>query len=219
MTFFKKFGLFICLGSTFAFGSLQTSASPFETGDFLFVDLDCGAICDAIEDVTLQQFGSDNPRLSHVGLIENQGAQSLVWEAWPAGGVIATPLGEFLNRKGARHFWAPLEPRFRDEVKKAIEFFKSKKGLPYNSAFLEDKNSYYCAQLIQEALPQFFKLVPMYFGQPQDKNFTTWAHYYAKLGMTVPQGLPGVSPLGLYQMGKAAQLFKNASLISLEASR
>ena len=202
-------GLVLCLW----LGSL--GAAPLETGDFIFVDLDCGPICEAIEDVTLQQFGKENPRLSHVGILEKVGNEFFVWEAWPEGGVVATSLKKFLNRKNSKNYLASVSPSLRDEVQMAIEFIKSKKGLPYNSSFLNNENSYYCSQLIQAALPRYFNLLPMYFGTPSDKNYTAWISYFQSHGISIPQGQLGVSPLGVLKIGMNTSLF-DSPLILIE---
>lgn len=213
--FLMKFIFLISNSLVFYLWLISTWAAPLETGDFIFVDLDCGPICEAIEDVTLQQFGKENPRLSHVGILERIGNEFFVWEAWPEGGVVATSLKNFLNRKNSKNYLASVSPNFRSEAQRAIEFIKSKKGFPYNSSFLNNENSYYCSQLLQAALPEFFALLPMYFGTPSDKNYTAWISYFQSLGISVPQGQLGVSPLGILKMGMNTNLF-DSPLILIE---
>src|SRR3989338_9004484 len=59
-----------------------------ETGDLIFLDWDCGPLCEAIKAVTNAQFETHGPHLSHVGIIEKDAAGKIfVLEALPRWGV------------------------------------------------------------------------------------------------------------------------------------
>ena len=79
------------------FGRLCGGADRFvpELGDLLFQDLDSGALCDAIEQVTI---GFDGTNLSHVGLVAKDPHRGLVVIEAVSAGVVATPLHTFLAR-------------------------------------------------------------------------------------------------------------------------
>src|SRR5690606_14194498 len=73
----------------------KTQDFQYHTGDLLFQDMDCGALCDAIENVTPAVNGK---HFSHVGMVYV--VQDSVWVIEAIGkDVHLTPLAEFLNRQ------------------------------------------------------------------------------------------------------------------------
>ncbi|MEZ4818920.1 MAG: hypothetical protein R3A45_03115 [Bdellovibrionota bacterium] len=48
--------------------TLERVESVLQNGDLIFLNLSCGELCDAIEDITLRQFKTNGPELSHVGM-------------------------------------------------------------------------------------------------------------------------------------------------------
>jgi hypothetical protein len=92
---------------------------PLRPGDLVFLDLDCGPSCEAVERVTAEQLGVKGPALSHVAMVVEGGARPRIIEAWPRDGVVERPLREILGRvragEGQPHgFWvARLRPERR----------------------------------------------------------------------------------------------------------
>ncbi len=171
---------------------------PLASGDLLFLDLDCGELCDAIEEVTLEQLGVPGPRLSHVGIVEVErasGAASLL-EAWPPR-VVRTPLAAALARarSGGRYPVPALDER-------AAEAARRRLGIPYDDDFLAGNGRLYCSELVHEATGRF-RPRPMVFGRPGSPARATWERHFRGRGRPVPEGEPGLSPLGIYLEARA----------------
>ena len=177
----------------------------FEDGDLIFLDLDCGALCDAIEDVTLRQFQVDGPRLSHVGILHREKGKWMVLEAWD--GVQNTALDTVLARAGNRPWYWGRVNLMPDARRKAVAIAKSHLGRPYDPEFLITNEGDYCSELVADsfndaALPRTaFFYRPMTFGNlkdPRDTAAQTWRNYFTKRQQKIPVGEPGISPLGIF---------------------
>lgn len=190
------------------------------SGDLIFLDLDCGEICDAIEDVTLEQFKVAGPRLSHVGIVNVKSRGIFILEAWPEGGVHEIGLINFLSRvKGAENqtdgfYIGHFKPEYRVLALRGLKHAKNLLGNKYDEEFLVGNKKYYCSELVVEGYrmgkvqpasksPFAFAYRPMYFGASGSSQLEIWENYYFKLGMKVPAGKPGLSPLGIYLAGRA----------------
>lgn len=202
--------LFRCLWLLFP---LASYASSLQTGDLLFVRLDCGPTCTAIEEVTLRQFGRQEPRLSHMGLIERSETGKIwVWEAWPGPGVHRVSLEAFLSRplfpEDTRHL--PLPDALKVYGPALLNELKKREGKKYNSVFLWNSGEYYCSQLVYEAWKDaapdinLFQdaLLPMDYGAPLSSERLLWKDYFDRRLTDIPAGQPGVSPLGIYLSAK-----------------
>lgn len=178
-----------------------------EPGDLLFQDLDSGALCDAIEQVTT---GYDGTNLSHVGLVTKNARGGLVVIEAVSAGVVATPLHTFLARSlddGHRPkvlvgrlnpALVPDRPRL---IRRAIGQACALEGRAYDKQFLIGNDSYYCSELVYEAFRRanngrpLFDLQPMTFNRPgSDEPMAAWRTYFAGLGVAVPEGCPGINP-------------------------
>jgi len=180
-----------------------------ETGDMVFLDLDCGEICDAIESVTLQQFQVTAPRLSHVGIIEAVHDKTYIWEAWPEKGVQRIPLINFLSRvQGGEgrpngYFIGRLKSNFRMAARKFVVRLKKYEGRPYDEKFTWGANAFYCSELVSLSFsPSLFPPKPMYFGEAGSPERSAWEKYFLDRKQKVPDGKLGISPLGIYLSGK-----------------
>ena len=174
-------------------------------GDFLFQDLDCGPMCEAIEEVTQ---GIDGACFSHVGLVIIENDSFKVVEAISKG-VVFTSIDEFLNRS----FDADGNPkvlvgRFKNEyrhfIPKAIKNLQNYKSTPYNTSFIMGNDSVYCSQLLYLIFKEanmgndVFILSPMTFKPlNSDQFFPVWEDYYQNLGIPIPEGEPGINPGGM----------------------
>ena len=177
----------------------QTGKKP-EEGDFLFLDLDCGGLCDAIEAVTEGANGQD---FSHLGMIHLRNDSVFVLEAM-GNSVRLTPLHSFLSYTKKPAIQARIKPEFRKLIPGAVKFGLSQLGKPYDDAFLPDNGKYYCSELIYDAFLEanqkqpLFRLEPMTFRQPGSRDyFPVWTEYYAKLGIPIPEEVPGCNPGGI----------------------
>jgi hypothetical protein len=189
-------------------------------GDLIFLDLDCGETCEAVARVTAEQLGVAGPALSHVALIVAGGAQPRAVEAWPRDGVVERPVAEIVARvRGGegqpRGFWlGRLRPEHRALGQAAAAAARRYLGRPYDDLFLPDEGRLYCAELVLRAFARAggeglpIRWLPMRFGRPGSPERAAWERYYRRLGHAVPEGVPGVSPLGIFVQGRP--LFEGA---------
>jgi len=186
------------------------TAQPFDsiklqTGDLVFQNLDCGPLCDAIEAVTQ---GFNGHKFSHIGLVYIKNDTVFMIEAMGAGVRLVT-LENFKKRSGHKLYVGRLKPMYRQLIPAAITYSLASVGVVYDDDFLYDNKKYYCSELIYDAFKKanndkpFFRLEPMTFKQPGTKKyFPVWVDYYAKLGIPVPQGKPGINPAGISRSDK-----------------
>ena len=192
--------LFVLLAFVLSSGA---TAQTYRTGDFIFQDLDCGPLCDAIESVTPDL---DGRHFSHVGLVEVRGDSTFVWEAISAGGVVMTPLASFVARvkdpAGLVHM--RLSPKHASLVPAALRFCGSVINTPYDAVYLPNNGAYYCSELLYDAFKEanggepVFALQSMTFKDPETGEFDpAWVEYYGALDVEIPEGEPGCNPGGL----------------------
>jgi hypothetical protein len=177
----------------------------FESGDLIFQNLDCGDMCDAIEQVTQ---GYEGNKFSHVGMVNRMGKTVTVIEA-VGGGVRMIPLDSFLKRTTNKMFVGRVKKQYTRFIKKAITFSVKQIGTPYDDAFIYNNGKYYCSELIHDAFQYanhgkaFFQLEPMTFKKPgSTEYFPVWVDYYKKLDTEIPEGKPGCNPGGLSRSDK-----------------
>ena len=179
-------------------------------GDLLFQDLDSSPPCDAIEKVT---FGVDEAGFCHVGIAtaEDHGGPQVI-EAYGAV-TAAHPLSEFLARSKdnagrPKVIVGRLKESYRSRVPAAIQHARKLLGAPYDQFFLPDNDRFYCSELVWECFRDsagkpLFELAPMTFKEPSSgEPMTVWRDYYAKLGVPIPEGVPGCNPGGLSRSEK-----------------
>ena len=81
-------------------------------------------------------------------------------------------------------------------------------GKPYDNAFLPDNDAYYCSELIQTVFNQtikqssnqaidIFPSQPMNWRDAKGKLPKYWKNHFRKLGMKIPEGVPGTNPTDL----------------------
>ena len=70
-------------------------------------------------------------------------------------------------------------------------------GKPYDDAFLPDNDAYYCSELIQVAFDTLFPSAPMNWRDKDGKLPPYWIEHFKKLGVPVPEGVPGTNPTDL----------------------
>lgn len=170
-----------------------------KNGDFIFQSMNCGELCDAINQVTEGYKGID---FNHMGMIVIQNDSILVLEA-SSSEVKLTPLEAFKSYSNQTMYVGRLKKRFQKLIPNAINFGLQQLGTPYDDAYLYDNGSYYCSELIYDCFLKangkpFFKLYPMTFKAPGSNDyFKAWAEYYEKLNIEIPEGKPGCNPGGI----------------------
>ncbi|MCF0055878.1 YiiX/YebB-like N1pC/P60 family cysteine hydrolase [Dyadobacter sp. CY356] len=190
-------GLFLI--SEISFGQIPPGIK-LKTGDFIFQDLDCGPLCDAIEQVT-KSFGGRH--FSHIGLVYVQKDSVFIVEAIGRE-VQLTSLDLFLKRTPNPVLIGRVKKQYTAVAKKAVKYALEEKGVPYDDEFIYNNKKYYCSELIYDAFKRanagkdFFTLQPMTFKKPKsDQFFPVWIEYYAKLGIPIPEAEPGINPGGI----------------------
>jgi len=186
--------------------SEQDHAFALQPGDLLFQDLDCGTLCDAIEKVTT---GFQGANFSHVGIVtKNDSGNFVVIEA-VSSGVKVTPLRTFLDRSvDAKHrpkvIVGRLKMPYRHLIPPALDEAAVLKGKAYDKVFAIDNEAYYCSELIYEIFLRangnnpVFNLQPMTFKDPDTGEIlATWKEYFSELGVSIPEGRPGINPGGI----------------------
>ena len=179
-------------------------------GDFLFQNLDCGPICEAIEEVT---WGVDSAKFSHIGLVIKDKGEWKVLESISKG-VVLTPVDDFLNRSldtnGKPKIWVGrLKEDNLEIIKKVKYIIPDFLGIKYDDEFIYENGSYYCSELIYDIFKKannnnaFFTLEPMTFKSLQTKEyFPVWIEYYKGLNRSIPQDSLGINPAGISRSDK-----------------
>jgi hypothetical protein len=175
-----------------------------KTGDIIFQSMNCGPLCDAINQVTE---GYKDHDFSHLGLVYIQNDSIYIIEA--AGSAVQlTSLEKFKSYTNETMFVGRLKRKHRKLIPKAIDFALNQIGVPYDDAYLYDNESYYCSELIYDAFlnahgKPFFELQPMTFKAPNsDTYFEVWQEYYDKLEIEIPEGELGCNPGGISTSNK-----------------
>lgn len=178
------------------------TAFDLREGDLLFQDLDCGPMCDAIEEVT---DGHDRHRFSHVGIVARD--ETGGWEVIEAiaPDVHATELKKFLARsldkaKKPKVGVGRLQDYAKDLREKAIAYARAKVGTPYDGEFAMGEKRLYCSELTHYAFRDgedeaIFPTAPMTFKPPgSDDFYPVWKNYFKQLKLAVPEGKEGLNP-------------------------
>ena len=174
-------------------------------GDLLFQDSDCGVFCDAIEKVTQ---GYQGANLSHVGMVILSDDGPQIIEA-TTDGVVMTELKTFLSRsydknENSKVIVGRVKDVHTQLIPRAVQYAQSLLGKKYDHVFDIKNDTYYCSELIYEAFKhanggeEIFHLFPMTFIDPDTKEtFGIWSNYYRELGISIPEGKPGLNPGGI----------------------
>lgn len=173
-----------------------------QTGDLLFQDIDCGPLCDAIEQVTV---GVNGARFSHVGVFVKKDSGDYVLEA-VSSGVKYTPYADFLSRSydssgNPKVIAGRLKKQYRTKIGEAIEAMEKYLDKPYDNEFDLQNDAYYCSELIYFGFravtteADFFELNPMTFKSPGDSSFfSVWKDYFNSMNIKIPENEPGLNP-------------------------
>lgn len=180
--------------------SSSSAQVKLKSGDILFQNLDCGDLCDAIEEVTKKH---DTLAFSHIGLVWID--KDTVWIIEAIGSdVKLTPLNTFISRNNNPVYAARLKPEYDSMLIPACNFAIQQLGVAYDDAFLYNNKKYYCSELIYDAFKyannnnDVFRLEPMTFKSPKTKaTYQAWINYYNNLGIEIPEGKPGINPAGI----------------------
>lgn len=192
----KHFLLFLLFSA-----SVFAQKTELKNGDLLFININCGGMCDAINAVTQ---GYKNNDFNHMGLVFSQNNKDFyVYEAIGSA-VVKTPLNNFLAYTNETVYVGTLKRKHASLIPDAVTFCEDQLGVPYDDDFLYDNGKYYCSELIYDAFKfannnqPFFKLFPMTYKEPGSNNFfPVWIKHFANQQIEIPEGKPGCNPGGM----------------------
>ena len=198
----KKLILRLMTGLLLGAGACSSGMPDFklQPGDLLFRGAASGNLSQAIDQVT--QTGQ-NTHFSHVGLVETTGDSIRILHASPAGGTCRIALYDFLHPEEGDSSMVVayrLKKLQKNTISGALTRAEAMLGKPYNFTYMLSDTAYYCSDFIYRAFApdSVFSLNPMTFRDPHTGAFyPEWIEYYQKLGLKIPEGLPGCNPNGL----------------------
>ena len=142
---------------------------------------------------------------THVALVESVGDTVWIIDATPSNGVRRHPLPS--RRRGSAGSYPDvyrLEGAFCTDIDSVLARAHSFIGQPYDNAFLPDNGSLYCSELIYEVFlddcngnSHLFEAKPMNWRNKKGKLPRYWKKHFKRLGMPVPEGVPGTNPTDL----------------------
>lgn len=176
-----------------------------QKGDLLFQDLDCGELCNAIEEVTT---GVNGAKFSHVAIVSKIDSYGKAYVIEAYGSVKETPVSELLRRsaddKGnPKVIVARLLPEYQYLIPVAVNRAYELLGKKYDSKFDLNNDSYYCSELIYDVFKYddkgketgFFSLNRMTFkDSATGRIMDMWKKYFKELDIPVPEGKLGINP-------------------------
>lgn len=174
-------------------------------GDLIFVGLpmDYNAEADSMDAAVVSATGEDNAlNLIHVAIAEVRADSVWIIDATIAHGVDRHPLDTFLADFTLRDGSYPefIVKRVKGvDADAAVNKAKTFCGRAYDMHFLPDNEDLYCSELVQKCYldasgKPVFESTPMNFRAPDGSMPPYWEWLFGKLGMEVPQGLPGTNP-------------------------
>lgn len=206
----KKLSLLVMLSSLICF----LSDGPFaqdeflQPGDLLFRGAAGSNLSEAIDRVTQTEAET---HFSHVGLVEQINDSIVVMHADPNGGTCRILLHDFLHPENdsVEVVAYRLKPEWQHTVPDALARAQEMLGKPYNFAYILSDSAHYCSEFVFQAFAadSVFQLEPMTFKDPETGCFfPMWAEYYQKLGIAIPEGMPGCNPNGMAASEKLQRL-------------
>lgn len=199
----KRYIIFLSLASLFACTPLAPKIQ-LQSGDILFRGATSGQLSEAIDKVTQT---SGETHFSHVGLAEVSDSGMVVLHASPDGGTCVVSLREFLHPEGDSVMVVAyrLKKEWQSAIPAALAKARQMLGKPYNFSYIMSDTAHYCSEFVYLAFAadSVFTLEPMTFKDPATGNFPpAWVEYYQKMGLEIPEGLPGCNPNGMAASNK-----------------
>ena len=167
--------------------------ATLQTGDLLFLNEKSSDMEKAIT--------ASTGEYTHVALVECDSADE-VWviEAYPEKGVRRIFYEQFKREhliwfsRGICDFYRLTVPF---DTVAVIDRAKNLVGKPYDDAFLPDNDAYYCSELIEVVFGGLFPSKPMNWRDADGNLPESWQKHFEKLGVPVPEGVPGTNPTDL----------------------
>lgn len=163
-----------------------------KTGDLLFVRSQSSDMEKAIS--------ASTGDYTHVALVvRDTNGVPWVFEATRPDGVKRSPFFAWNNEYAQQYDVFRLTIPFdtADVAASAYNFL----GWPYDETFLPDNDALYCSEFIYECFwkndKHLFEAKPMNWCDANGNLPTYWIEHFQKLGIPVPEGVPGTNPTDL----------------------
>lgn len=190
--------------------SCGQKVDTLRTGDLIFVGLpmDYDAEGDSMDAAISAATGEDGAlNLIHVAIAEVDADSVWIIDATIAHGVDRHPLAVFLKDFTLKDGTYPefIIKRVKGvDTEAAVQRARTYCGRGYDVRFLPDNEEQYCTELVQNSYldasgNQVFHSEPMNFCAPDGTMPPYWEWLFGKLGMEVPQGVPGTNPQRMAQ--------------------
>ena len=172
-------------------GVLHGQQVPLMSGDLLFYE-DTAGMGAAVRESTGQY--------THVALVTEVGDTVWIVDATQRYGVSRRP---FLRHPDDDRPY-PVAYRMSVSFDTAAVIARAKGfiGQPYDDAFLPDNGKMYCSELVYECFldavgKHLFEAQPMNWRDKEGNLPDYWKKHFEKLGIPVPEGVPGTNPTDL----------------------
>lgn len=190
--------------------SCGQKVDTLRTGDLVFVGLplDYDAEGDSMDAAISAATGEEGAlNLIHVAIAEVDADSVWIIDATIAHGVDRHPLAVFLKDFTLKDGTYPefIIKRVKGvDTEAAVQRARTYCGRGYDVRFLPDNEEQYCTELVQNSYldasgNQVFHSEPMNFCAPDGTMPPYWEWLFGKLGMEVPQGVPGTNPQRMAQ--------------------
>lgn len=186
----------------------RQSEIKLQTGDLLFVSEKKGQLSNAIDKAT-QTIQATH--FSHVGIVKVSNDSVFVLHASSKKGICKVSLNNFLYSEGdsIEIVAYRLKKQWQKTIPEAIKKAEQMLGRPYNFSYILSDSAHYCSEFIYRAFisDSVFSIKPMTFKDKETGKFIpAWVKHYQKLGIEIPEGLPGCNPNGMATSKKLEQL-------------
>ena len=190
--------------------SCGQKVDTLRTGDLIFVGLplDYDAEGDSMDAAISAATGEEGAlNLIHVAIAEVDADSVWIIDATIAHGVDRHPLAVFLKDFTLKDGTYPefIIKRVKGiDAEATVSRAKTYCGRGYDVRFLPDNEDQYCTELVQNSYldasgNELFHSEPMNFCAPDGTMPPYWEWLFGKLGMEVPQGVPGTNPQRMAQ--------------------
>ncbi|MGQ1788322.1 YiiX/YebB-like N1pC/P60 family cysteine hydrolase [Saccharicrinis sp. GN24d3] len=174
-------------------------------GDILFRGNQQRGLSQAINKVTQT---TRETNYTHMGICKLANDSVYIIHASSKNGVCMEPLMDFCRPNNDTLYITDiyrLKTELNVNINSALTNAINLIGQPYDDTYIMERPGYYCSEFIYYIFKSdsVFTLNPMTFIDPATGNFhTDWVEHYQKLGVNIPEGMPGCNPNGMAAEGK-----------------
>lgn len=184
-------------------GCNNKSKFDLQEGDLLFsVGKNSSELHKAIQESTSTQ---KEISYSHVGIVKHEESGVYVIEANAPEGVLKTFLKDFLSRAAQKNnkplvAVGRLKPAYRYVIPQAIENAEDRIARPYDFAFEEENDAYYCSELVRFSYldslgnPIFAPLTMSFKNKETGEIDPYWIKHFMGIETEIPEGKLGTNP-------------------------